>query len=193
MFCVKCGAENEGVSKFCRKCGAPLRKSQKVEKPASIEQSVKFEPTAVVKSTYSQAMAAGQEKPLAKAEEEIVKTTEAVVKSITALNPNIAGLLCYILGWVSGIILLLIKKEDKFVCFHAWQSIITFVSLDVILIILSALPMLAGLIFVTFRAIYFIIIILTLLLWLFLMYKAYKGQIYKLPVIGNLAQNLSQK
>jgi uncharacterized membrane protein len=39
----------------------------------------------------------------------------------TGLQPNIAGLLCYLLGWITGIIFLIIEKEDKFVKFHAYN------------------------------------------------------------------------
>ena len=49
-----------------------------------------------------------------------------MVKTSTGLEDNIAGLLCYVAGWVSGLIFLLIETENKFVRFHAVQSIIVF-------------------------------------------------------------------
>ncbi|MQY55153.1 MAG: hypothetical protein GH156_01060, partial [Dehalococcoidia bacterium] len=45
-------------------------------------------------------------------------------KSGTGIEPNIAGLLCYVLGWVTGLVFFLIEKDDEFVRFHAMQSII---------------------------------------------------------------------
>ena len=53
-------------------------------------------------------------------------------KTSTGLQENVAGLLCYVLGWVTGLIFILIEKENKFVRFHAMQSIVTFGSITVI-------------------------------------------------------------
>jgi len=53
-------------------------------------------------------------------------------KTSTGLQENIAGLLCYVLGWVTGIIFLFIEKENKFVRFHAVQSIVVFGVLSII-------------------------------------------------------------
>ena len=48
--------------------------------------------------------------------------------SQTGLSENVAGLLCYILGWITGLIFLLIDKRP-FVRFHAAQSIVVFLGL----------------------------------------------------------------
>ena len=58
-------------------------------------------------------------------------------KTSTGLDENIAGLLCYVLGWISGIIFFLLESENKFVRFHAVQSIVTFGIITVVLIALS--------------------------------------------------------
>ena len=47
-------------------------------------------------------------------------------KTSTGLDENVAGLLCYVLGWVSGLVFILIEQENNFVRFHAMQSIIVF-------------------------------------------------------------------
>ena len=47
-------------------------------------------------------------------------------KSSTGLDENIAGLLCYVLGWISGLVFLLLERDSNFVKFHAVQSIIVF-------------------------------------------------------------------
>ena len=47
-------------------------------------------------------------------------------KTSTGLTENVAGLLCYILGWITGIIFLILEPDNKFVRFHAIQSIIVF-------------------------------------------------------------------
>jgi len=95
----------------------------------------------------------------------------------TGLNENIAGLLCYVLGWISGIIFLLIEQDNKFVRFHAMQSIIVFGIVTVAGIILGFVPFIGWLV----PAISFI-------LWVVLMVKAYQGTRYKLPWAGNIAE-----
>ena len=61
-------------------------------------------------------------------------------KTSTGMQPNVAGLLCYLVGFVTGIVFLIIEKENKFVRFHAMQSIIVFGGLFVLQIILSFIP-----------------------------------------------------
>lgn len=102
-------------------------------------------------------------------------------KTSTGINENVAGLLCYLAGWITGLIFLLIEKENLFVRFHAMQSIITFGGLTVLVIILSFIPMLGWILLS-------IIWIVELVLWILLMIKAYQGEMYKLPVIGDLAE-----
>jgi len=105
-------------------------------------------------------------------------TTE---KTSTGLEANVAGLLCYVLGWVSGLVFILIEKENKFVRFHAMQSIIVFGVLTVANFILSWIPVVGA-----FLA--WVIWLLGLVLWIVLMVKAYQGATYKLPWSGNLAE-----
>jgi uncharacterized membrane protein len=99
-----------------------------------------------------------------------------MAKSSTGLEENVAGLLCYVAGWVTGLIFFLIEKDSKFVKFHAMQSIITFVAV----VILAFIPI-----------INWVIGILALVLWIVLMIKAYQGEKFKLPVIGDLAEKWS--
>jgi len=102
-------------------------------------------------------------------------------KSSTGLEANVAGLLCYVLGWVSGLVFLLIERESKFVRFHAIQSIYVFGVLNIAIIILGWIPFIgqvfSGLIW-----------LLWVVLWIILMIKAYQGTRYKLPWSGDLAE-----
>ncbi len=102
-------------------------------------------------------------------------------KTSTGLAENVAGLLCYVLGWISGIVFILIEQENKFVRFHAIQSIIVFGAITIASLILSWIP---------FIGIFFgwLISVLGLILWIVLMVKAYQGTRYKLPWSGNLAE-----
>jgi len=107
-------------------------------------------------------------------------------KSSTGLEQNIAGLLCYLAAWITGIIFLVIEKENKFVRFHAWQSIIVFGAITILSIVLGFIPIIGAII-------NWILSILAFILWIILMYKAYKGEMYKLPVAGQIAETQANK
>lgn len=102
-------------------------------------------------------------------------------KTSTGLLANVAGLLCYVLGWISGVVFILIEKEDKFVRFHAVQSIVVFGTLTVARIVLGFIPLIGV-------VLGWLIFLLGLVLWIVLMIKAYQGEKYKLPWAGNLAE-----
>ncbi len=98
------------------------------------------------------------------------------------LEENVEGLLCYVLGFISGGFFYLIEKKNDFVRFHATQSVIVFLGLFIVSLVLGfVIPFIGPLI----GALQFI-------LWLVLMYKAYKGEKYKLPVAGDMAEKYSK-
>jgi len=103
-----------------------------------------------------------------------------MAKTSTGLDENVAGLLCYVLGWISGLVFFLIEKKNKFVRFHALQSIIVFGVLNLALIVLGWIPIIGW-------VIAWIIWVLMIVLWILLMVKAYQGEKFKLPWAGNLA------
>ena len=103
------------------------------------------------------------------------------IKTSSGMNQNVAGLLCYLAGWITGLIFFLIEKENRFVRFHAMQSIITFGSLSVLFIVIGFVPF-VNLVLIPILA------ILQVILWIILMVKAYQGQLFKLPVIGDIAE-----
>ncbi len=109
-------------------------------------------------------------------------------KSKTALgiDENIEGLLCYVLGFITGIVFLVLEKENKFIRFHAMQSIAVFLPLFVIGFFVMLIPF-AG------WAIGMLLWIAELVLWLLLMFKAYQGETYKLPIAGNFAEQQINK
>ena len=98
-------------------------------------------------------------------------------RSSTGLEENVAGFLCYLLGFITGIIFLMIEKKSSFVKFHAKQSTIASLILFVILLIIGWIPILGGLAW-----------ILGLILWVVLMIKALQGKRYLLPIVGKLAE-----
>lgn len=104
-----------------------------------------------------------------------------MAETSTGLKENIAGLLCYVLGWLSGIVFLIIEPDNKFVRFHAFQSILVFGALTVASIILTWIPVI-GIIFGA------IIWAVTFILWIALMVLASQEKRYKLPWAGDLAE-----
>jgi uncharacterized membrane protein len=108
-----------------------------------------------------------------------------MTKTSMGLEENVAGALCYILWWITGIVFLLLEKENRFVRFHAMQSIVTFLPLTIIIWIIQVLLFWVP---VVSWAILSLLWILTLILWLVLMIKAYQGELYKLPIVGDFAE-----
>lgn len=104
-----------------------------------------------------------------------------IEKSSTGLDASVAGLLCYVLGAISGIVFLVIEKQSPFVRFHAMQSTIVFISLFVLQVVVGWIPLLGGLLGVALG-------LLGVGLWVLLMVKAFQGELYKLPVVGDLAE-----
>ena len=104
-----------------------------------------------------------------------------MAKTSTGLEENVAGLLCYVLGWITGLVFILIEKENKMVRFHALQSIIVFGAITVVSIILGLIPFIGYILGI-------ILSILALVLWILLMIKAYQGEKYKLVIAGDIAE-----
>jgi uncharacterized membrane protein len=110
----------------------------------------------------------------------------------SGMQNNMAGALCYIFGWITGVIFLLIDpyKNDKFVRFHAFQSIFFNLSLIVVYIAFMFLGFILAMIHLGLLLvpIWFVLGVGIFALWLFLMFKAYNNQKFKLPIIGDLAE-----
>ena len=102
-------------------------------------------------------------------------------KTSTGLDANVAAALSYLVGFVTGLIFLLVEKENKFVRFHAMQSTFVFVGIVLVDILLQIVPLIGTLV------VLFLVVPLSAALWLFLMYKAYQGEEVKLPLVGQMA------
>ncbi len=114
----------------------------------------------------------------------------------SGLAPNVAAALSYVLGFVTGLIFILIERENRFVRFHAFQSLIYSVAWIVLVVawnILTAIIGMAsavlGLIVGLIGILFWLVIGLgAFVLWIVLIIKAYQGQTFKLPVIGDMAE-----
>ena len=102
----------------------------------------------------------------------------------TGLKKNTAAALSYVLGPITGVIFLIMEK-DKFVRFHAMQSIVVSVTMFVLqwvlglTIVLLVLVPLVG--------------IVGFILWLVMIYKAWQGEEWEVPVLGKIARDLANK
>ena len=111
----------------------------------------------------------------------------------SGLSENVAGLLCYLLGWITGLIFFLSDKRP-FVRFHAAQSIVVFGGLTVIRIVLSMLFISGGMAgFSAGVGILWLVSLVGLVLWILLMVKAYQGEKYRVPLAADLADQIFRK
>jgi uncharacterized membrane protein len=117
----------------------------------------------------------------------------AVASPTEGLAENIAGLLCYLLGWITGIIFLLIDKRP-WVRFQAAQSIAVFGGLTVIRIALGVMSgMIGGLVgYGVLGMIGMLVGLIGLVLWIFLMVKAFKHESFRVPVAASIAESIAK-
>lgn len=107
-------------------------------------------------------------------------------KTALGLDENIEGLLAYLGWWVTGLLFYFLEPQNKFVRFHAMQSIVVFGAITIAAFVLGLIPVIGW--------------ILSPILWLagvalmlWLMYKAYQGEMYKLPWAGDFAEQQVNK
>jgi uncharacterized membrane protein len=112
----------------------------------------------------------------------------------TGVEPNVAAALSYILGLITGVVFLVLEKENRYVRFHAAQSIVVsafFILVNVGVALLSGVvafvPLLGWLVVFLLTA---GLAVTTFVLWLVLMYRAYQGEEWELPVAGEMARKL---
>ena len=102
------------------------------------------------------------------------------------MQQNIAALLCYVLGWLSGLVFFFIDKRP-FVRFHAMQSMLLFGGIHVLHLVLSWVLFPALRLWALLFAVSGVLSLISLILWVLLMVKAYQNEWYKVPVIGDIA------
>lgn len=170
-FCKNCGSAVDG--QFCAKCGTPAAASAG---PAYTPPPPPPPPA----QPYSQP---GSYVP------------PPAPAAAAGMTDNVAGLLCYAFGLITGILFLVIEpyNKNKFIRFHAFQSIffcVAVIGLEIVYGILSGI-MLAALPWSIWWLWHLVSLVFWFAImggWIFLMVKAYQGQRFKLPVIGDLAE-----
>lgn len=118
-----------------------------------------------------------------------------MVKTSMGLDENVEGALCYLLGFITGIVFLVMEKDSKFVKFHAVQSIIISLALWAFNMVITSILFAAftysmwGMV----AMISSLISLIALIVWIMLMLKAYQGEKFKLPIVGDIAEKQSEK
>jgi uncharacterized membrane protein len=129
---------------------------------------------------------------------------------IGGLDPKVAAALSYI--WIVGLIFFFMEKENKFVRFHAMQSVLFGIANSIILVVLMVVTFILSIVMgiggaVVGGGLGLIVSLLGWLMWLlfvvvilllfagliFSAYKAYQGIKFKLPFIGNMAEKIAEK
>ena len=166
--CSNCGTLNDDSARFCKQCGAPLTPQAYPPPPPPPAQGYPPPPP-------------GNYPPPGYGPQ-----TES------GLQQNVAALLCYVLGWVSGLIFLFIDKRP-FVRFHAMQSLILFGGIHILHVVLSWVLLPAMRLWSLLVVISSLISLISLVLWVLMMVKAYQSQWYRLPYIGDIALEKSRQ
>lgn len=96
-------------------------------------------------------------------------------------SSHVIAVLAYLGGALTGIVVLVMEKKDQFVRFHAMQSTVTFLLVLVANLLITNLPVIG-------RVAYYPFALAVTALWILLMVKAFQGERYKLPYIGDFAE-----
>lgn len=121
------------------------------------------------------------------------------------LSPNVAALISYLWVPVTSILVIATEKQNRMVRFHAWQSLFfglgIFATTIVLSIVIGIITLVGGVIspyigiVVTMLSllVWMILAIAILGVWIMCLVKAYKGEMYRLPVVGKYAENMAAK
>lgn len=170
-YCPNCGASVYDTARFCNQCGAQLMPTQAAEIPIRPPATSPF----------------GSEAPPP------IPVRSAPPPPPAELAPNIAGLLCYPLSIVSGLIFLALRpySQHQFVRFHAYQSVYFFFTLLVLNFVLGILSILLPATIENLMASGLRLVAIGGTGWA--MYQAWLGVMFKFPMIGDLAETQSMK
>jgi uncharacterized membrane protein len=162
-FCANCGAAVEG--KFCQQCGTPVSAPGPGPAPA---------PAPGVVPPGAQPLPPPQ------------------LTTVT-MNDNLAGALCYLLGFITGILFLVLApyNQNRTIRFHAFQSIFlniawfaAYIVVSIISLAFRVIPVLGAFVTIVLHLALFLAFVI---IWFYLLFKTYNGEKVVLPVIGPFA------
>lgn len=172
-YCQNCGTEVSETSSYCTSCGASLKGSISTGDEPPRDDRLETDGMGTARTVGSET-------------------------SVGGLEPNVAGALAYVLGFLSGLVIFLLEDHDQFVRFHAAQSMVVFGGLWALAIAVSVFSAFLGaangifllLINLLFSMIWFFVALATFVLWIYLIVKAYKGETPRIPVAAGIADDL---
>jgi uncharacterized membrane protein len=115
----------------------------------------------------------------------------------TGVDARLSAVLCYAGWWVTGLVFLFAERRDQDVRFHAAQSLVVFGALSVALLLCGGASAVAFFVaaptFQLMQAIGNALWFGAVLLWLFLLVKAWRGETWRIPVAGDLAMKIASR
>ncbi|MFC6942230.1 DUF4870 domain-containing protein [Salinirubellus sp. GCM10025818] len=124
--------------------------------------------------------------------------------SESGLDENVAGALSYLLGAITGVIFLVIEKENAFVRYHAAQSVVLSVAAFLVYVVLSVIStvitavlfagggsLLFGLLSLLMTLLWLAVTLVAFGAWIYLMFRAYRGETVRIPVLAGFADRIA--
>ena len=111
----------------------------------------------------------------------------------TGLSARTEAILGYLFWWLGGLVFFVIERKNRFVRFHAAQSIIFFGGVSVLLEalhLISLIPLLGFLLSIPLSFAGTIITVIAILTWLFMMFQMYRGRNFRIPIVSEYADRL---
>lgn len=184
-FCANCGAEVQG--RFCAKCGSPIGAGAGPAASAPPPPPPPQQPYTAPQQSYAPPQQGYSQ-------QQGYTAPPSAGSQAGGLTDNMAAALCYVLGLLTGILFLVLApyNQNRLIRFHAFQSIfvnLAYVGAMIVLAVLTGVLHLIPVFGVMLSfVLYPIVGLCFFVLWLVLIYKAYNGERWVLPVVGPLAE-----
>lgn len=180
-FCPNCGANVEG--RFCAKCGSSVGTASAGAASPDPAQQQQWGSAGATPPPSSSAPYGGQQYPPPGATPHSAQSA--------GITQNVAGALAYVLGLITGIVFLVLEpyNRNRFIRFHAFQAIFLHVALIVLWMVYWTITMMLPWSLMVIGSLLSTVIWLGgIVVWVLCMVKAYNNEMFKIPVLGDLAE-----
>lgn len=116
----------------------------------------------------------------------------------TGVDPNVLGALAYVFSPLTGVLVYLLAGDDRFARFHGAQSvafggglIALYACLTVVQLAIAFVPRVGGMFSLLFSLVYPVVALAAFAAWALLIYRAYSGERYRLPLVGGVAERFA--